>query len=77
MLIGEGIFGDIDSDEAVDVKDATWIQRLVAGIEMPFTVDDKYADIDGDGEVTIMDATAIQYYLIKSKNPYKIGQAIA
>ncbi len=69
--------GDVDGNEEVDVKDATWIQRLVAGIEIPFTVDDKYADIDGDGEVNIMDATAIQYYLIKSKNPYKIGQSIA
>ena len=76
-LIGEGIFGDIDSDEAVDVRDATWIQRLVAGIDIPFTVADMYADIDGDGEVNVMDATAIQYYLIKSKNPYKIGQSIA
>ena len=76
-LSSDNILGDIDNDKAVDVRDATWIQRLVAGIEIPFTVADMYADIDCDGEVTIMDATAIQYYLIKKKNPYKIGQSIA
>ncbi len=68
--------GDVDGNEAVDVKDATWIQRLVAGIEIPFTVDDKYADIDGDGKVTIIDATAIQRYAIRIPVPYPIGQTI-
>ena len=69
-----GILGDVDSDGNVDIRDATWIQRYVSVIEIPFTITKTTADTDGDDEITVMDATAIQYYLAQMKDPYHIGE---
>lgn len=55
--------GDVDSDGEVEVRDATWIQRVIAGMELPFAFDMQRADIDGDGDITIMDASFIQKWL--------------
>ena len=69
-----GILGDVDSDGNVEIRDATWIQRYVSVIEIPFTITKTTADTDGDDEITVMDATAIQYYLAQMKDPYHIGE---
>ena len=69
-----GILGDVDSDGNVEIRDATWIQRYVSVIEIPFTITKTTADMDGDDEITVMDATAIQYYLAQMKDPYHIGE---
>ena len=58
-LSGEVLLGDANRDDAVDIFDATAIQRYLAEIpEDDFLVD--AADTDGDGTVSIFDATAIQ-----------------
>ena len=57
------ILGDVDGDGNVSIIDATYIQRFIADIEIPFYLDNMVSDIDGDGQVTIIDATFIQRYL--------------
>ena len=71
------ILGDVDFDGNIEIRDATWIQRHAADIDIPFTISKTTADIDGDGEITVMDATAIQYYLCHLKTPYPIGETIS
>ena len=71
------LLGDVDRDGEVEIRDATWIQRSVADIEIPFTIKKLTADVDGDGEITVMDATLIQYYLANMKNPYNIGKTVS
>ena len=68
--------GDVDGDSNIEVRDATWIQRHIAEVEMPFVINKTTADVDGDGIITVMDATAIQYYLANMKTTYKIGEKI-
>ena len=68
--------GDVDRNGDVEIRDATWIQRDAADIDIPFAISKKTADIDGDGEITVMDATAIQYYLANMKTSYPIGEPV-
>ncbi len=70
------ILGDVDFDGNIEIRDATWIQRHTASIDIPFTISKKTADVDGDGEITVMDATAIQYYLANMKTSYPIGKTV-
>ena len=70
------IFGDVDFDGNIEIRDATWIQRSAADIEIPFVIKKLSADVDGDGNITVMDATAIQYYLANMKNPHNIGKTL-
>lgn len=62
-LSGNTKTGDVDFDGTVDITDATFIQRQLVSIPIPFVFDHIVADVDGDGLVTIMDATFIQKYL--------------
>ncbi len=70
------ILGDVDSNSEVEIIDATWIQRHVAGKDMPFTSELGPSDIDRDGEITLIDSTMIQGYLAQMKNNYGIGEVI-
>lgn len=71
------MLGDVDGDREVEIRDATWIQRKVASMDLPFTFVDKRADVDGNNEITIMDATYIQRYLANLKTDYQIGQTVS
>lgn len=59
--------GDCDGDFALTIKDATCIQKRIAGLESPHHVLGDYNhlvyDFNGDGERNIKDATAIQKYI--------------
>ena len=68
------ILGDVDGDGEVTILDATFIQRYLAGIPIPFELNEAIADVDGDGEVTIIDATYIQRWLASLNAPKGIGQ---
>jgi len=59
------LFGDADCSGAVNIKDATAIQRIVAGITAPNMEGSEYGDVDGDNKITIRDATYIQLYVAK------------
>lgn len=60
-----GFAGYVDSDEAITVKDATLVQKYVAGIEELGFMRQCFADVDDDGRVTVKDATAIQKHVAK------------
>lgn len=68
---------DVDGDGEVNIIDATWIRRHVAGMDMPFTIGKTTADIDGDGNITVMDAAQIHYYPANMKNPDHIGKTVS
>ena len=70
------ILGDVDSDGDIEVRDATWIQRHIADIDIPFSFRDASADVNGDGEVTLLDVTYIQKHLANMNTPYRIGEII-
>ena len=71
------LFGDVDNDGDIEIRDATWIQRHVALMEIPIAVHKAIADVDSDGEITLMDATLIQRYLANLKSNDKIGKLLA
>ncbi len=61
--VSEAKIGDVNNDGAVDITDATMIQKHIANI-VDFTDDKKgAADINGDGVVNIADATSVQKYI--------------
>ena len=57
------MIGDVDGDDKITIKDATVIQKSVAGM---VNIDDKTfisADTDKDGKITVKDATRIQKFI--------------
>lgn len=60
------IYGDVDLDGSVTVKDATLIQKGLAKVTYVTAVQRHLADPDGTG-YSIKNATAIQKYLAKYK----------
>ena len=71
------ILGDIDSNGDVMIVDATYIQRHIAGIPIPYTLNETIADTDADGTVTVMDATYIQRWLANLKSNDNIGKPLS
>ena len=56
------IIGDIDSDEDINVKDATLIQLYLANLNVFGPKQLLAADVDNSGEIDVKDATYIQLY---------------
>ncbi len=68
------ILGDVDGDEDATVLDATYIQRYVTFVKVPFTDEQmQTGDVDGDGDLTVVDATFIQRHATLVPVPYPIG----
>ncbi len=57
------IYGDINLDGQITVKDATMLQKNLADSESLNDLQLALADVTNDGKVTIKDATAIQKYV--------------
>lgn len=55
--------GDANTDGDVNIKDATAIQKHIAGIELLSTEGLKVADYNADEDINIKDATAIQKFI--------------
>ena len=68
------ILGDVDGDGEVTILDATYIQRRLADIPIPFEFNEAIADVDGEDGVTILDVTMIQRWLAFMNAPKGIGQ---
>ncbi len=72
---GAYLLGDANGDDEVDLIDATLIQRVNAGLAVPY--DYQYlmqADVDGDGELTIIDVVYIQRWYLEMNVKYPIGE---
>ncbi len=59
-----GISGDVNQDGAVDISDATYIQKYI--VKMISLTDDQksLADVDGNG-ISVADAIVIQKYIVE------------
>ena len=73
MLVGEGVFCDVDGDEDVSSLDITFIMRWLADYALPFELDELWADVDDDGELSVMDVTLIQRWLAGFPSSEHIG----
>ena len=71
------ILGDVDGDSKVTILDATYIQKKLASLPIPFEFNDKVSDTDGDGKVTVLDATYIQKWLASLPANNNIGKPIS
>ncbi len=67
------LLGDVDNNSSVNVKDATAVQKHLAGVVTLDEVSVIYADADRSSEVSIKDATAIQKYVAGLDNETSIG----
>lgn len=68
----EYVYGNVTDDTEINIKDATAIQKHLAGIA---DIEKKYiyADANGDGKININDATTIQKYVAGMEVLNQIG----
>ena len=71
-----GLLGDADTNDTVNVKDATAIQKHLADIQKLSETGAKLADVDGNSNVNIKDATAIQKYVAGMNTGFAIGEPV-
>ncbi len=74
-VVGGALLGDADDDGVVNVKDATAIQKKIAGLDVA-SYNETVADADEDGNVNVKDATAIQKWIAGLLKDSNIGQGI-
>ncbi len=68
--------GDVNLDTAVNVRDATLIQKHIANIEN-LSVDALIcANVNDDESINVKDASAVQKYVAGDEDPYDIGGVI-
>lgn len=70
------IYGDVNMDNTVNIKDATLIQKFAAKFFKFNDTETMCADINSDGKVNIKDATAIQKHTAKIETSLPIGEYI-
>ena len=67
------LYGDVNFDKTIDVKDAVLIAKVVAGKVSFNDIQTKSADVNGDGEINVKDATLIQKYSVKMVSSFPVG----
>lgn len=67
----EGCLGDADGDYDVNILDATYMQRVAAGVSL--SADLKTADVTGDNAISLKDAVALRKYLAGKPDNNGIG----
>lgn len=72
-----GLLGDANLDGAVDIADATTVQRYALKMTALSETALRLADVDKDSDVSIIDATWIQRWELKMKALEGIGQLLA
>lgn len=70
------IYGDANCDGEVNIKDATVIQKSLAGIEQKITFRGDLADCDANDVLSIKDATCIRKYLASLSGSAQAGKVI-
>lgn len=70
------LVGDVDGNSEIEITDATWLQRALADITLPFTFNALTADADEDDEVTILDVTGVQRWLIGAGKRLNLGEEV-
>ncbi len=70
------ILGDADRDSKVNIKDATAIQKHVAGLVTLTNNGVFLADVDADLQITVKDATVIQKYVASMPVSQPVGEEV-
>jgi len=65
--------GDVDGNGVVNIKDATAIQKFIAGMTIPVFYE-SVADADENGSINVKDATAIQKWIASLLPDSNIGK---
>lgn len=61
------LIGDVDFSGAINIKDATLLQKYMAGNIAPDVMNFEIAaDVNGDGVISVKDATVVQYYVARN-----------
>ncbi len=68
------LYGDVDFDGKVTIKDATMIQKYVAGLLSFSELTKKVARVNGKATVTVSDATAIQRMVAGISDTFESGK---
>ncbi|MDD6847399.1 MAG: dockerin type I repeat-containing protein [Oscillospiraceae bacterium] len=68
------VIGDVNLDGEVAIKDATLMQKVIAGISEKPDLFDYIADVTGDGKADIRDATTIQRFINGSITKFPVEQ---
>ncbi len=76
QAVPASIVGDVDGSGNVDIDDATFLQRSLVNIPLPFYIEAYADDADEDGIVTVLDVTYIQRWLIGMDHHLNIGQTV-
>ena len=76
FTVFDSIYGDADGNGEVNVKDATAIQKSLAGVGQEITFRRDLADCDKNNAVTIKDATCIRKFIANVDNSYEAGKVI-
>lgn len=69
---GSYLVGDVNNDYAVDIKDATYLQRICAGSSDSYTL--VKADANLDGSITLYDAVAVQSFIAGKPVNKEVGE---
>ncbi len=69
-----GLLGDANCDGKVNIKDATEIQKHIAGLVTLSETGLTLADVDNNSNVNIKDATAIQKHIAGMETGFPIGE---
>lgn len=70
------VLGDVNNDGEVDVVDATYIQRYLAGVPMKDReIIERNGDVDGGG-IDVTDVVWILRYSVKIPIPYSVGTIV-
>ena len=72
----KGILGDADGNDAINIKDATAIQKHLAKLTTLSDEAQFLADVDANEVLNIRDATNIQKWIAKMPVEYAIGEPV-
>ncbi len=70
------LLGDADSNGIINIKDATFVQKFVAGLVFMSHKEIVASDVDMDSDITIKDATLLQKYVAEMITSDVIGTMV-
>ena len=76
FTVVDKIYGDANGDGEVNVKDATVLQKSLAGVEYEGAFRRDLADCDLNDVISVKDATCIRKYLAQLSGSAKAGEVI-
>lgn len=69
-----GVYGDVDNNGKINIKDATLVQKSLAHVVELDITSEVLADVNADGKINIKDATTIQKHCAFISVTSRIGE---